>query len=150
MRMKWTMAIVVLAGALGATPAEAAKCTISTGPVMFGTYDVFNTAPLDSTSGLAFDCNGGARNVSISISRGQSSTFFPRTLKKGAESLTYNLFLDASRTTIWGDGAGATETYFNRNPPNTVVQVPIYGRITAGQDVTAGSYADSVTVQIDF
>jgi spore coat protein U-like protein len=150
MRAKWAMAILVAAGVLGGTPAEAAKCTIWTLPISFGTYDVFNTAPLDSVSGMAFDCSGGARNVSIAISRGQSSTYFPRTLKKGAESLAYNLFLDPARTTIWGNGSGATETYFNRNPPNDWVIVPIYGRITAGQDISAGSYADTVTVTVNF
>jgi spore coat protein U-like protein len=145
------MAIVMaVAGVLGSAPAEAAKCTIWTAPVIFGNYDVFTTAPLDSDSGLAFDCNGGARNVSIAISRGQSGTYFPRKLRKGTESLNYNLFLDPARTTIWGDGSGASETYFNRRPGSNYVIVPIYARITAEQDVTAGAYADSVTVTINF
>jgi spore coat protein U-like protein len=151
MTRTWAIAtVMVLAGVLGSAPAEAAKCTIWSAPVVFGTYDVFTTAPLDSTSGLAFDCNGGARNVSISISRGQAGSYVPRKLKKGTESLNYNLFLDAARTTIWGDGSGASETYFNRNPPNSYVVVPIYARVTAEQDVSAGTYADTVTVTINF
>lgn len=153
MRTQWIRMLVaaaIAAAVAGGTPAEAAKCTITTAPIAFGAYDVFNTAPLDANSGLTFDCNGGAKNVSVGISRGQGGTFFPRTLKKGGESLAYNLFLDASRSAIWGDGSGATATYFDRSPPNGPVAVPIYGRIPAGQDITAGAYADSVTVTIDF
>jgi spore coat protein U-like protein len=150
MRMKWMIAAFVVTGALVGTPAEAAKCSVFAAPLTFGSYNVFTTAPLDSTGGLAFDCNGGARNISIEISRGQSGTFFPRTLRKGTESLAYNLYLDATRTTVWGNGAGQTETYFVRNPPNDWVIVPIYARIPAEQDISHGSYADSVTVTINF
>ncbi len=68
-----------------------------------------------------------------------------------AEGLNYNLYLDAARTTIWGDGTGGTQVYSNANPPNnTNVTVTIYGRIPASQDVSAGSYTNTVTATINF
>ena len=147
-KTRWAIALVVAAGVLGGGRAEAAKCTISTAPIVFGIYDVFNTAPLDTTGTLVYECNG-AKNVSIGISRGQG-TVAARLLRKGTEALGYNLFLDPTLSTIWGDGNGAGEMYYIRNPPNKPTTVPVYGRIPAGQDISAGTYADSVTVTVNF
>lgn len=149
MRMKWTMAaLVAVAGILGTSPAEAAKCTISTTPIAFGAYNVFSSAPVDSVGSLLFNCSG-TNNVSIAISQGQSGTFQPRALRNGAESLYYNLFLDAARSTVWGNGSGGTQTYVT-DPGKDDVSVTIYGRIPPQQDVTFGAYGDSVTVTINF
>ena len=72
-------------------------------------------------------------------------------MKKGAETLTYNLFRDAAFTTVWGDGSGTTGQYQIGNPPNnTDVPLTVYGRVPALQDVSAGSYSDTVIATINF
>ena len=149
MRMQWMIAaLVVVAGLFGTSPAEAAKCTIATTPIAFGTYNVFSSAPVDSVGSLLFD-GSGTNNVSIAISQGQSGSFQPRALRSGSESLYYNLFLDAARSTVWGNGSGGTQTYVT-DPGKDDVSVTIYGRIPPQQDVTFGAYGDSVTVTINF
>ncbi|HEU4687590.1 MAG TPA: spore coat U domain-containing protein [Vicinamibacterales bacterium] len=131
--------------------AQAASCTISVTSVAFGNYNVFTTTPDDSTGTVTFRCNSSAFNISISLSDGSSSTFNPRTLRKGAEVLNYNLYRNAARTTIWGDGTGGTSVYTNSNPPNNSnVSVTVYGRIPALQDVSAGNYTDTVSAVINF
>ena len=135
----------------GAASSEAAKCTIATSPVVFGIYNVFTIAPSDSTGTVVYNCNGGAKNIWVTISRGTSSTFNPRQMAKGVERLGYNLYRDAPRTSIWGDLTGGTTVHLDANPPNNNdVTVTIYGRISAGQDISAGAYADNVTVEINF
>jgi spore coat protein U-like protein len=90
-------------------------------------------------------------NISISLSDGSSTTFSPRTMTKGSEVLNYNLYTNAARTTIWGNGTGGTSVYTRRNPPNNSnVNVTIYGRIPAQQDVSAGNYSDTVSAVINF
>jgi len=131
--------------------AHAAQCTISTTSVLFGTYDVLTPAPLDSLGTIVFNCNGGGKNVAIMIDGGQAGTFGVRKLFMGAEWLGYNLFRDASRTTVWGDGSAGTSYYTNPNPPNgRDVTVTIYARVPAEQDVRAGDYNDSLVVTINF
>jgi spore coat protein U-like protein len=135
----------------GAADVEAAQCTISTTPVVFGTYNVFSAAPVDSTGTIAYRCNGGARGVMITMTRGQSVAFVPRELQKGLETLSYNLFRDAARTSIWGDFSAGTSAYIDTNPPNNQdIAVTVYGRIPPGQDISAGSYSDTVTVEVNF
>jgi spore coat protein U-like protein len=72
-------------------------------------------------------------------------------MKKGAESLTYNLYRDAAFATVWGDGSGTTGTYQIGNPPNNLnVNLTVYGRVPALQDVSAGSYSDTVIATVNF
>jgi spore coat protein U domain-containing protein, fimbrial subunit CupE1/2/3/6 len=127
-----------------------AACTISTTPVSFGTYNVFSSTPLDSTGSVIFNCDNRA-NITITLNKGGATTFNPRRMLKGSEALNYNLYLDATRTSIWGDGTGGTQVYSNPSAPrNQNVPLTVYGRIPAGQDVTAGSYTNTITATINF
>lgn len=146
-------AFVVVAWLLSTTSvfAQSPSCTISVTSVAFGNYNVFTTTPDDSTGTITYRCNSSAANISITLSDGSSSTFNPRTLRKGTEVLNYNLYRNAARTTIWGNGTGGTSVYTQSNPPNnTNVSVTVYGRIPALQDVSAGNYTDTVSAVINF
>ena len=135
-----------------AQPAGAASCQFtSVIGVNFGTYSVFNTSPTASTGSVTYKCNNGANSVTIDLSRGSAATYFPRQMLKSTEALQYNLYLDAAATQVWGDGTGGTVQYGPVNPPgNTNVTVTIFGRVPPGQDVSAGSYVDTITATINF
>jgi spore coat protein U-like protein len=152
--MSWTQMLVAGVATmwvLGASTAYAApSCTISTTSVNFGSYNVFTGSATDSTGTITLDCNGSAHDIIVTLSKGASSGFNPRTMLKGAEALSYNLYRDAARTSIWGDGSGGTLTYTNANPPNAPFNVTVYGRVPAGQDVSAGVYSDTVSAVINF
>lgn len=142
------LAIVALLLCAGAHRAEAA-CTLSATAVAFGTYDVFQAGPTDSTGTITYRCGNSDRNIRIAISAG-SGTFANRTLKRVSEDLLYNLFYGGF-TQVWGDGTGGTTTYFENNPPNNKdVVLTVYGRITAGQDVSVGNYTDTVVVTLEY
>jgi len=148
-RLLILLALVV--GTLYASDAHAQACTISATSVNFGSYNVFNGSPTDSTGTVTYRCNGSAHNITVGLTQGASASFNQRQMQKGSESLTYNLFVDASRTNIWGDGTSGTSVYSISNPPNnTNVNLTVYGRVTAGQDVSAGSFSDTVTAVINF
>jgi spore coat protein U-like protein len=154
--MSWRRALVtvaVLAGALHASDAfaQSPSCTISVTSVNFGNYNVFSGTALDSTGTITYRCNATAANISIALSKGASSTYSPRVMRKGAESLQYNLYRNAARTNVWGDGTGGTAVYTRPNPPNNRdVNLTIYGRVPAGQDVSAGSFTDTIAATINF
>lgn len=145
--------VLALAGTFwGANAARGAlNCSISAVGVAFGTYNVFSATPLDSTGSVTYSCTGivGASRINITLSRGGAATFNPRQMKKVAETLNYNLYLDAARTTIWGDTTSGTSRYGPIKPiaSNTIT---IYGRIPISQDHTAGSYTDTVVATINF
>jgi spore coat protein U-like protein len=69
----------------------------------------------------------------------------------GTDRLFYNLYRDAARTTIWGDGTNGTQSYFIGNPANNQdISVAIFGRIPASQNVKVGAYTDTITVTLSF
>ena len=148
-RLLIMLALVI--GTLYASDAHAQACTISATSVNFGTYNVFNGSDVASTGTVTYRCNGSAHNITVALTQGASATFNPRQMQKGAEALTYNLFRDASHSTIWGDGTSGTSVYQLANPPNnTNVNLTVYGSVSAGQDVSAGTFSDTVTAVVNF
>jgi len=127
------------------------SCTISTTAVAFGAYDVFNSSPVTSTGTVVFRCGSAVQSISIALSSGQSGSYSPRRLAGGGETLSYNLYRDAARTVVWGDGSSGTQAYVNGNPPkNTDVTLTIYGEVPASQDVRAGSYGDTLMAIVNW
>jgi spore coat protein U-like protein len=125
------------------------QCSFSTVlGVRFGTYDPFSAAPLDSTGSITVTCRGQGVQITISLGKGSSSTYSERTMHgPGTSVLYYNLFLDAARLSVWGDGTGGTLNY---GPSPGSVTATVYGRIPAFQRPTAGSYVDTVTITVNF
>ena len=139
----------ILCGA-GAARGAQLTCTITTVGVVFGTYDVFSAAPLDSTGSVSYACQGikNPDRITIDLSRGGASSF-ARRMVKGAETLSYNLYLDAGHATVWGDGTTGTSRYGPLQPLDSDTRT-IFGRIPAGQDASAGAYSDTVIATINF
>lgn len=131
-----------------------AGCFVNAGSLNFGSYDVSDPFPRDSMLVLNLSCQEVApRDISVSIGPSASSgSVQQRNLKwvSGADSLSYNLFSDPSRTQVWGDGTSSASavvvTGVSKNSPQQVV---VYGRIRAGQDVSAGQYSDTVVVTVE-
>ena len=151
MRPTRLLTMLLAACALGLAATAEAACTISTTAVSFGSYNVFSASPNDATGQVTFRCSPPLPPlVTIQLDKGGASSFNPRQMRKGSETLNYNLYLDSTRSTIWGDGTGGTQAYTQSNPPASSQNANIYGRIPAGQDVSAGTYSATVTATIFF
>ena len=122
---------------------------IAATPLSFGTYSPMDTMSLASTATISYECDKSAQAKSIVIDGGlyaQNNT--PRRMSSGSDYLNYNLFLDATHTAVWGD---ANPNQYLYAPANGVpYQVTIYGLIRADQDVSAGTYSDSVVVTLNW
>ena len=149
-RILGVLMMAVLWTIVSAARADAA-CTVTTTGVDFGSYSVFAPAPTDTTGTLTLHCTGLNIIVNATLSTGSSGTYATRTLRRGAETLSYNLFAEATRTSIIGDGNGGTTdyTWFFLIGNQTRTET-IYGRIFAAQDVSVGNYADTVLVTVNF
>jgi len=145
-RVVFAASIMTVVLLLIVVPQALAACSISVTGVNFGTYDPSATNSNDSTGNVSYRCNQNDA-VTISLSRGNAPTFAPRQMHSGNEVLNYNLYRDATRSSIWGDATGGTVVYFDPAPPgrSVTVTVPIFGRIPPGQDVAIGTYSDNVT-----
>ena len=128
-------------------PARAAGCTITSAAVVFPNYDVANAAPTTAAPLVQLSCNGnGAATISIGASS-VSGSIPSRQMKHATlpDRLNYNLYTSSGYTTVWGTAAGSTYTIASIKTTDTAT---IYARIPAGQDVSVGSYSDTVTLSI--
>jgi spore coat protein U-like protein len=148
---RWMLSAAVALAVFGAASRSEAACSIRVeSTVVFGTYNVFGANPLDSTGQISYRCTGTTNStIRISLTRGGSSTFLPRQLRRGSNILSYNLYRDANRTIVWGDGSPGTQVYSAARTSGRVY-VTVYGRVPAGQDAAVGAYSDSVTAVVNF
>lgn len=133
--------------------AEAKTCRITSGVVSFGAYNPASPGSLDTTGSLVLYCNGRFHAVlSLSIGSGSGASYAggrKMTRIGGQGTLNYNLYTNAARTHIFGDGTGGSVT-LPISGRNTYTQA-IWGAIPGGQPtVSAGSYADTVVVTISY
>jgi spore coat protein U-like protein len=131
-----------------------AACTVSTNPINFGTYDVFQPLPTDSDGMASVICTTFTLIARVDIGPSPNSGGFnPRRMKllTGPDFLDYNLFRDNGRTSIWGDGTGGSSSQFLlfliANNPRILT---VYGGIPPGQDISVGQYSDVLTVTVNF
>ncbi len=133
------------------TTSAQAACSLSGAAIAFGNYDPISLTPLDTAGAVVYRCGSSDHNITITLSRGGGTSFATRRMVNGAEQLFYNLYRDAARTVIWGDGTGGTQAYTIGNPQNNQdTSVPIFGRAPAGQNVSVGNYSDTITVTLIF
>ena len=129
------------------------SCTISAGALAFGAYDTVAGSAVDGTATLSVACTQGASST-ITLGQGAnadsgSTDAAPlRRLANGTDTLSYALFQDSGRSTVWGNtgGTGAGYTASSAAPTD----VTVYGRIAASQSVPAASYSDTVVATITF
>jgi len=128
------------------------NCTISTAPINFGAYDpvAANAAtPLDGIGTITVTCTKGAA-AKVALNAGSNAQGSTRRMSTSAtEFLTYEIYQDAARTTVWGDGDNNSldvPAAPNRNPRTFTA----YGRVAAAQDATVGTYTDTVIAVVNF
>jgi spore coat protein U-like protein len=125
------------------------NCTISTQPLAFGAYDPVGAhaaADLDGVGTVAVACTKGTAPT-IGLGGGANSSGGLRRMHDGSSNyLTYEMYLDSNRTTVWGNaGAGLLSA-----PAKAARNFTVYGRVTGNQDVPAGSYGDTVVATVNF
>jgi spore coat protein U-like protein len=128
------------------------NCTISTAAVSFGPYDPVvanDTANLDGTGTVTIACTKGT-TATITLGTGQNVSGSTRRMKDaGTNFLSYEIYLDSGRTTVWGT-TGSNILTPAAAPSRVGRNFTAYGRIPAGQDVPSGSYTDSIQATVNF
>jgi len=148
---------IACAIAFGATGVCAApfSCTPTSNSILFGTYNPLTTTPLDATGTFVIVCTDAGGNPNRTTALAWRATLSSPALRQmappvGTDRVNHNLYTDAVRATVWGDGnAGTAAITGTVNVPGraTATTPPInyFGRITAAQDVSAASPAPPPT-----
>jgi spore coat protein U-like protein len=135
--------------------ANAARCDVTTTPVTFGSYDVFSSYPLDTTGTISVSCHTPENKtlpIEVTINSGFSGSFNPRQMRRtsGADRMNYYLFVNSSRTQIWGDGSSSTFVYKGNIYKDSPLNLLVYGRVPPRQNLRVGSYSDNLVVTVSW
>ncbi|MGV3569110.1 MAG: spore coat U domain-containing protein [Ramlibacter sp.] len=153
MKTPWrALLLAVLLAAPGLARAQAwQSCTVSNAlPVVFGNYNPLQYSDVLAQSSLSVNCIGfGTARVSLLAGLGGGG-IAGRAMQNGAARLRYQLYRDAARTQVWGDGtAGSSQATLGVFIANNATW-QLYARLLQRQDVPVGAYTDTVQVRVDF
>lgn len=126
-----------------------AQCVITAVPVNFGVYQPFSAIPADSNGTVTIHCHFfGPYSIAI----GPPATGNPngRHMSRSGSQLSYRLYTDAARRTVWGDGTGGSAIVSGFCAGSCNNDHSIYGRIPARRSVVPGTYTDTVTITVIF
>jgi spore coat protein U-like protein len=142
--------------ALGtASYAGAAQCTLTTSGLRFGNLSANAALHARALGTLVLSCHGRtgeAINYRVQLTPGQGS-FRQRIMRSGANTLSYNLYLDSAGTRVWGDGSdNSVELSGTVRLPGPFFShlYPLYARILSVPAGNPESYVDNVVVQFEY
>jgi spore coat protein U-like protein len=142
-------------GSLTVTATVSGTCVISSGggTLSFGTYDPVNTnasTPLLQSGTFQIQCTNGT-NATILLGQGSypgngSTDSAPvRNMSSGAAQLNYQLYTTIGRTVVWENVIGVSQV-----ATGLAQTVTVYGSIPAGQNVSPGTYTDTVVISVNY
>lgn len=149
-----TLAVTMYTGGQGQNPGNAMPlvvstslartCVIAAATLAFGSYDPLDPAPRDAQATIQVTCT---RDTAYTVGLGPGDhAAATRQMANGAARLSYELYTDPARTTVWTTAAPVGGTA----PSAAPIPLVVHGRIPAGQAVAAGAYSDLVQSTIDF
>ena len=149
---------------LSVTASVTANCTISTTAVAFGAYDpvVANASTaLNASGSVSVACTkGSAPNITMDLGANASGSQRKMLVTGGGtDVLDYQLYQPPNTTpgtactfpgsTVWGTSVAQT---FTPTAPSSKASrsYSVCGTVAAGQDVSVGSYQDTVVATVNF
>lgn len=114
----------------------------------FGRRPSTFSEPIYSTSEITTHCSNGTP-YDIGLSEGMNYDGSTRRMKSDSgEYISYELYQDTARQTLWGLGSDVKKMTANGTPQSSVV----YGRVPAQptKDLQATTYKDTVTVTVTY
>lgn len=128
-----------------------ANCAFNSSDLDFGTYQSpYQSTDVLSSNNIVLICDlfSLGNRFSIKLLPGQSGTPAQRYLSNGRDKLYYNLFVNSSRTSVWGDGSNGS-SYYN-GVTLLYLRATVFSVVFKNQNVSPGFYSDNISFEIVF
>lgn len=134
------------------TATVASSCLVSATELAFGSITPTEAATeLAKTSNISVTCSNThpyTVNVGFGANGGTEANRFMKN-SANADKLAYNIYTEAAHTNVLGDGSGVS-----KNVPmvgtGAAQTITVYGKLLQNQFVSAGTYADTLTVNVAY
>lgn len=163
---RWRRAAALACALAPAVAPAATTCSSSNVALSFGPYLAITATPLDAQANLVVTCTRsvsppgdvGPAKTTISVALGPSqgsNSIQNRQMFRGggADLLNYNVYLDTGRISVWGNTTGVDTATRTINVPNrgtASATFTFYGRVFALQNITPGTYGDSLLITVNY
>jgi spore coat protein U-like protein len=126
-----------------------ASCIINSASTLnFGTSGVIS-ADVDQTSTIQVQCtNTTPYDIGLNAGTGSGATVAARKMTNGGSTITYTLYSDSGRTTVWGNTVGTDTVSATGN--GSAQSYSVYGRVPAQSTPAAATYTDTITVTVTY
>lgn len=124
-----------------------ANCTISAADLSVSGYDTIvahKNADFDNQSSLTVACT---KDTSAEVTFNEGGNTSRKLKDLSGNLLDYELYTDQAGGAVWGSDKLSGKTIVGTGEDQIV---PVYMRVSQGQNVPAGTYTDSVTATITF
>ena len=158
-RGRWRrLALIVLLGS-AASQAHAVLCTATATTLAFGVYDTLLAFNDDTAGTVTVTCLPGAGSpltsaYTISIAGTGTGGDTIRSVAYAGSRLYYQVYSDAARTQVWGNGGAAAGVASSVTSVGALVPAVrihnVYARAPSGQHVTPAIYLGSLLVTVDY
>jgi spore coat protein U-like protein len=133
--------------AMQASAPAAAECDASVSLVDFGKLDLQEGG--DVSGELVVTCDQPGR-FSVRASEGLGSYRLRKMSGSDGHELSYNLYVDSAKRSIWGDGVSeGTQTIRGESDGRRPLTIPVYGFVPPRQTVLTGTYSDNLLVTVE-
>jgi spore coat protein U-like protein len=147
--MRWRNRLALAVAALAASLPCAAgnSCNVSIQDVIFGDYDASNPVAAVTSAEVRVSCQKlTTLEILLSTSTVSGSVLDRRMRHQSRpDTLSYNIFREASMSSVWGDSAQGNRLVLKVQGDYVT---RIYAQIFPRQDVWIGSYADTLRVTV--
>jgi spore coat protein U-like protein len=120
------------------------QCQVAATDLDFGTRNT-PLAQVDSTSTVTVRCTNST-DFEVGLNGGLTGN---REMTNGTDQVAYELYQDAARSVDWGNTPGTLQTGIGLGT-GSAINLTVYGRVFANPTAEAGSYFDTVTVEVTF
>lgn len=127
-------------------------CTITFNDISHGTVTSLSADNDAASVGNNISCSfADSYDIALNVGTG-GGDFTARKLSNGAETLDFNVYTDASRSAIWGDGSGGTGVLSGTSTGGNVADpLVVYTRVFGSQTgKPEGTYSSTITATATF
>lgn len=154
---------VALLGSVGAHAASATatfqvtatvvnSCVVTATELAFGSITPTSEATVvGKSSNISVTCSNAAPytvSVGFGANGGTAANRFMKN-SANADKLAYNIYTEAAYTNVFGDGTDSSKTV-GLTGTGVAQTIPVYGKLLQNQFVSAGTYADTLTVNVAY
>jgi spore coat protein U-like protein len=126
------------------------SCEIkSASELAFGDYDPLATDAKEATNTIQITCSSGTA-YSVGLNGGNEGDVNARKMANGDDKLTYAIYLDSDKETVWGETEGTDTIDGTAESSSDTIDLTGYGVLDSEQDVPAGDYEDTITAIVSY